>query len=72
MTLLEILYVYSNLCIKLKRFSTYLLLNASLKELVHFILIRIMTLLEIVRIHEYRNTRIQEYTNTRIQEYTNT
>jgi len=47
MTLLEIVYVYSNLCIKLKCFSTYLL-NTSLKGLDHFILIRIMTLLEIV------------------------
>jgi len=35
-------------CIKLKWYSSYLLLNTSLKGLDHFILIRIMTLLEIV------------------------
>ena len=43
-------------CIKLKWYSSYLL-NTSLKGLDHFILIRIMTLLEIV----YTNTRIDKY-----------
>jgi len=43
MTLLEIVvYVYSNLCIKLKWFSTYLL-NTSLKGLDHFILMNSYT-----------------------------
>ena len=43
-------------CIQLKWYSSYLL-NTSLKGLDHFILIRIMTLLEIV----YTNTRIDKY-----------